>query len=99
MLADEANEIFDGAVTRVVDGGILLACGVQFESWESTDLVGYVIGGSIAFRNDDFVRVGCIEGSELFILGSKVLAVSALSTKLDHRLEMRENLPKEHRIR
>ena len=55
MLADEADEILDGAVTSVVDGGILLSCGVQFESGESTDLVGDVIGGGIAFRNDDFV--------------------------------------------
>ena len=55
MLADEADEIFDGAVTSVVDGGTLLACGVQFDGGESTDLVGYVIGGGIAFRNDDFV--------------------------------------------
>ena len=62
-------------------------------------MVGDVIGGGIAFGNNDFVRMGGIEGSELFILGSEVLAVSTLSTRLDDCLGMFENLPKEHRIR
>lgn len=79
LLLDETDEIFDGAVTRVGDGGILLAGRVQFDGGEALDvLVRNVVGAGIAFGNGDFVRVGGVEDGDLFILGSKSLAMSTL---------------------
>jgi hypothetical protein len=87
LLGDETDEIFDGAVTRVGDGRVFLASGVQFEGGEALDVaVGDVVGGGIAFGNGYFVRVGGIESGELLILGSESLAVSTLVETSDEIL-------------
>jgi hypothetical protein len=78
FLLDEFNETLKGTVAGVIDGCVFLAGWVQFDGGETVDIIGDVVRSCIAFSNNDFIGVGGIRCSKLFIFGSKVLAVATL---------------------
>ena len=78
FLLDKFNETLEGTVTGVFDGCIFLACWIQFDGGKPADLIGNVVRSCVAFSNNNFVGVRGVRCSELFIFGSKVLAVAAL---------------------
>ena len=82
LILDERDEIFNGTVSAVFDGGILLASGIEFEGGETANVIGNVIESSIAFGDDNFVGMGRVSFGELFVFRSKVLAMAALASQL-----------------
>ena len=78
LILDELDKTFNGSVSRIVDGGGLFAGRVQLEGGEPADIIGDVIESCIAFGDNDFVRVGGICSSELFVFRSEVLAMATL---------------------
>ena len=74
VLGDELGEVLDRAGAGVVDGGVLLAGGVEFDGGEAGDFVGDVVEGRVDFGDGDFglvVWVGLVEGGEFFVFGGE----------------------------
>jgi hypothetical protein len=77
VLGDEGGEVLDGAGTAVLDGLTLAVGGEELDGGETLNLVGNVVGGCIDLGDGDLVGVGLEELTELLVLGSKRLAVTA----------------------
>ena len=74
VLGDELGEVLDGAGAGVVDGGVLLAGGVEFDGGEAGDFVGDVVEGRVDFGDGHFglvVWVGLVERGEFFVFGGE----------------------------
>jgi hypothetical protein len=77
VLGDEGGEVLNSAGTAVLDGLTLAVGGEELDGRETLDLVGNVVGGGINLGDGDLVRVGLEQLTELLVLGSKGLAVTA----------------------
>ena len=73
VLLDELDEVLNGPVTAVGDGGVLLASGEQLDGREALDIIRDVVGGGINLGNNDLVAERLGQGSELIVLGSKTI--------------------------
>ena len=77
VLGDEGGEVLDGAGTAVLNGLTLAVGGEELDGGETLDLIGDVVGGGIDLGDGDLVGVGLEQFTELLVLGSKGLAVTA----------------------
>jgi hypothetical protein len=71
VLCDEFNEIFDSAGTVVCNWGVLLSGGVEFDGWETLDLIWNIVGSGVNLGDGNLVRVALEEFSELIVLRCK----------------------------
>src|SRR5271167_1781992 len=98
FLLDELNETFDRTVTRIFDWGSLLASRIHFDGGESANIIWNIVRCSIAFSDNNFIRVSRVRCCELFIFRCKSLAMAALNvsyntTRLYPRsVEFNENI-------
>jgi hypothetical protein len=77
VLGDEGGEVLNSAGTAVLDGLTLAVGGEELDGRETLDLVGNVVGGGIDLGDGDLVGVGLEHLTQLLVLGSKGLAVTA----------------------
>lgn len=77
VLGDEGGKVLNSTGTAVLDGLTLSMGGEELDGRETLDLVGNVVGGGIDLGDSDLVRVGLEQLTELLVLGSKGLAVTA----------------------
>jgi hypothetical protein len=78
LLLDEFNETVDRSVSGIFDRRVLLAGRVEFDCGETFDIIRDVIESGIAFSDGNFVSIFGISARELFVFGSKSLAVATL---------------------
>lgn len=77
VLGDESSEVLNSAGTAVLDGLTLAVGREELDGGETLDLVGDVVGGGIDLCDGDLVGVGLEQLTQLLVLGSKGLAVTA----------------------
>lgn len=77
VLTDESSEILNSAGTAVLNGLGLAVGGVELDGREALNLIGNVVKSSIDLGDCDLVGEGLVHLTELLVLGSKRLAVTA----------------------
>jgi hypothetical protein len=77
VVADELGKGLDGAGTAVLNGLVLGAGLEELDGREAGDVIGNVVGGGIDLGDGDLVGEGSELLSQLVVLGSEGLAVSA----------------------
>ena len=77
VLSNESSEVLNSAGTAVLDGLTLAVGREELDGRETLDLVGNIVGGGIDLGDGDLVGVGLEQLTELLVLGSKGLAVTA----------------------
>ena len=77
VLTDESSEILNSAGTAVLNGLGLAVGGVELDGREALNLIGNVVKSSIDLGDGDLVGEGLVHLTELLVLGSKRLAVTA----------------------
>jgi len=77
VLSNESGEVLNSAGTAVLDGLTLAVGREELDGRETLDLVGNIVGGGIDLGDGDLVGVGLEQLTELLVLGSKGLAVTA----------------------
>ena len=69
VVADESNEVFDGAGASILDGRGLGVTREELDGWEAANLVGNVIEGCVDFGDGYLAVVDAEETTEFFVLG------------------------------
>ena len=77
VVANELGKSLNGAGAAVLDGLVLGTGLEELDGREARDVIGNVVGGGINLGDGDLVGEGRILLSELVVLGSESLAVSA----------------------
>jgi len=77
IVANEIDEILDGAGAGVVDGLVLGAGFEELDGGEALDLVRDVVGGRIDFGDDNFVGKGLVHLGKLVVFRGQSFAVAA----------------------
>ena len=77
VLTDESSEILNSAGTAVLNGLGLAVGGVELDGREALNLIGNVVKSSIDLGDCDLIGEGLVHLTELLVLGSKRLAVTA----------------------
>ena len=77
VVANKLSKGLDGTGTAVLNGLGLAVGGVELDGREALNLIGNVVKSSIDLGDGDLVGEGLVHLTELLVLGSKRLAVTA----------------------